>query len=74
MRTQRLRGVLFSLLAVTGLAVPPGCGSEPAAPEVGTKEFESAREEYQNVRKQEYQRESLDPKAKAKPLPKAGGQ
>ena len=73
MRAHHFRGVLLSLLAVTCLAGPPGCGSEPPAPQVGTKEFESAREEYRNVRRQEYRRDSLDKNAKARPLPKAGG-
>jgi hypothetical protein len=67
------RAVLLSLLAVTCLTGLPGCGSEPPAPQVGTKEFESAREEYRNIRRQEYGRQSLDPGAKAKPLPRAGG-
>ena len=72
MRAHHFRGVLLSLLAVTCLTGPPGCGSEPPAPQVGTKEFESAREEYRNIRRQEYGRESLDSGAKAKPVPKAG--
>jgi hypothetical protein len=64
---------LLSLLTVTCLAGLPGCGSASPAPPVGTKEFESAREEYRNIRRQEYRRDSLDSSAKAKPLPKAGG-
>jgi hypothetical protein len=68
-----LRSVRFSLLALACLVGLAGCESQSPAPPVGTKEFESAREEYRNIRRQEYGRDSLDPGARAKPLPKAGG-
>jgi len=73
MRRQRLRGIFFSLPALTALAGLPGCGSEPPAPAAGTKEFEAAKQEYQNIRQSEYRRDSIDPGARAKPLPKADG-
>ena len=73
MRPQRLRGIFFSLPALTALAGLPGCGSEPPVPAAGTKEFEAAKQEYQNIRKSEYKRDSLDPTARAKPLPQVGG-
>jgi hypothetical protein len=65
--------VLSLFLAVTCLVGLAGCESQSPAPQVGTKEFESAREEYQNIRRQEYGRDALDPRAKAKPPSKAGG-
>jgi len=67
------RWVVPSLLAAAVVAGLPGCGSEPPPAPTSGKEFEAAREEYQNIRRSEYRRDSLDPKAKAKPLPKAGG-
>jgi hypothetical protein len=72
MHMHQLRGVFLSFLAAAYLGVLPGCGSESPSPPVGTKEFESAREEYRNIRRQEYRRDSLDSNAKAKPVPKGG--
>jgi hypothetical protein len=71
MRVCRRHQILLSLLATSGLAYFAGCGSEAPTPPVDSKEFESARQDYQAVRRSEYRRDSLDPKAKAKPLPKA---
>jgi hypothetical protein len=58
--------LLPALFVVTGLAGLPGCGSEKPSPPVGSAEFEKARQEYQDVRRQEYGVKSLDPKEQAR--------
>jgi hypothetical protein len=71
MRPCRWDRIFLSLIAACGSAYLPGCGSEAPTPPVDSKQFEAARQDYQAVRRSEYRRDSLDPKAKAKPLPKA---
>jgi hypothetical protein len=72
MRVCRWHPMILSLFTASALAYFPGCGSEAPTPPLDSKEFEAARQDYQAVRRSEYGRDSLDPKAKAKPLPKAG--
>jgi hypothetical protein len=66
MRTRGPHKLLLALSLVTEVASLPGCNTEAPTPPVGSAEFEKAREEYQNVRRQEYGVKSLDPKEQAR--------
>jgi hypothetical protein len=66
MRTRGPHKLLLALSVVTEVAGLPGCDSEKPTPPVGSADFEKARQEYQNVRREEYGVKSLDPKEQAR--------
>ena len=65
--SKTLRPLVASLVVTVAALQLPGCGDESdRSPAMGTEEFNKAKEEYKNIRRKEYQRDTLEPTTKKK--------